>query len=173
MQRLELARAESEPLAFRERVTFPAEACGDEVAGVDDLVIAGVVEATGNGFALDGEVTGTARLRCARCLKDYEVPLSERVSLRLLPATRVPRDEEVQLGRDELEVRFYEEPTVDLAELAAEQVQLALPLKPLCRESCQGLCPRCGADLNQGLCACPRTPDPRLSPLLEWRKRGQ
>ena len=172
MVRLELAGAESEPLAFTERVTFPAEACGDEVVGVDDLAISGVVEPTGRGFALSGEVTGTARLRCARCLKEFDLAFLEPISLRLVPAAQVPRDEEIQLSRDDLEVRFYEEPVVDLAELAAEQVQLATPLKPLCLESCQGLCLRCGADLNLGLCACPKMTDSRWTPLLDWRKRG-
>ena len=172
MQRLELQRAETEPLAFRERVTFPAEACGEELIGVDDVAISGVVEATGRGFALDGDVTGAMRLRCGRCLREYAVDIAEHISLRLLPATRVPREEETQLGRDDLEVRFYDEPVVDLTDLAAEQVQLAMPLKPLCSETCQGLCPRCGADLNQGLCACPRPTDPRWTPLQDWRKRG-
>jgi len=172
VQRLELARAETEPLAFQERVTFPAEACGEEVVGVDDVVVAGLVENTGRGFSLDGQVTGTVRLRCSRCLKEYAVALDERVTLRLVPASQAPRDEETQLSRDDLDVRYYEELVVDLAELATEQVQLAAPLKPLCREECQGLCPRCGADLNQGFCACPRATDSRWTPLLEWRKRG-
>ena len=172
MQRLELARAESEPLAFTERVTFPAEACNDEVDGVDDIAVSGVVEQTGRGFSLEGRVSGTARLRCGRCLKEFTLPLDEPVTLRLIPAAQAPRDEEMQLSKDDLDVRYYEEPVVDLAELAAEQVQLAMPLKPLCQETCQGLCPRCGADLNQGFCACPRTTDSRWTPLLEWRKRG-
>jgi len=172
VQRLELAGAESEPLAFKERVTFPAEACGDEVVSVDDLVISGVLEPTGRGFSLVGEVAGTVHLRCARCLNEFVVTLAEPVSVRLVPVGNAPQAEEMQLRRDELDVRFYEEPVVDLSELAAEQVQLATPLKPLCRESCLGLCPRCGADLNQGLCACPRPTDSRWTPLLEWRKRG-
>ena len=172
MRRLELQRAETEPLAFRERVTFPAEACGDELVGVEDVVIEGVVEAAGRNFTVAGDVTGTMRLRCARCLREFSASVAEHITLRLLPATRVPQEEETLLGRDDLEVRFYDEPVVDLAELAAEQVQLAAPLKPLCSEACQGLCPRCGADLNQGLCACPRPTDPRWTPLQDWRKRG-
>jgi uncharacterized protein len=153
-------------------VTFPADACDDELAGVDEVLISGVIEPTERGFALDGDVTGAARLRCARCLKEFGFSFAEHVSVRLVPATQVPREEESQLGRDDLEVRFYDEPVVDLAELAAEQVQLAIPLKPLCSEGCRGLCTRCGADLNQGLCACPRPTDARWTPLLEWRKRG-
>ena len=171
MQHLELAGAEFEPLAFKERVTFPAEACSDELMAVEDLVISGVVEPTGRGFSLVGDVAGNIRLRCARCLKEFVAVLAEPLSVRLVPAGNAPQSEEMQLSRDELDVRYYAEPVVDLAELATEQVQLATPLKPLCRESCQGLCSRCGADLNQGLCACPKATDSRWTPLLEWRKR--
>ncbi len=172
MQRLELARAETEPLAFRERIVLPAEACGEDVAGIEPVELSGVVEKVDHGFSLDGEVAGSARLVCSRCLKDFVFSFAEPVSMQFLPAVLVPREDETQLGRNDLDVHFYEEPVVDLAELAAEQVQLALPIKPLCRETCQGLCPRCGADLNQGPCACPRTTDPRWVSLLEWRKRG-
>jgi uncharacterized protein len=172
VRRLELARADSEPLAFEERVTLPAEALGEELAGADDVSISGVVEATGRGYALTGEVSGTLHLRCARCLREFSAPVAERRNVRLLPSARAPQEEETQLGRDDLEVRFYDEPVVDLADLAAEQLQLASPAKPLCSESCQGLCPRCGADLNQGMCACPRPTDPRWTPLVDWRKRS-
>jgi uncharacterized protein len=172
VRHLELARAETEPLAFRERLSLPADACGENVAAVEAVELSGVVEKGGHGFLLEGEVAGSVKLMCSRCLKEFEFSFAEPVSLQLLPASQAPREEEVQLGRDELDVRFYEEPVIDLEDLAAEQVQLAVPIKPLCRESCEGLCPRCGADLNQGPCACPRTTDPRWVSLLEWRKRG-
>jgi uncharacterized protein len=153
-------------------VALPAEALGEELGAEGEMTIAGEVEATGRGYALTAEVTGTVLLRCARCLREFAAPMAERLSVRLMPAARAPQEEETQLGRDDLDVRFYDEPVVDLAELAAEQVALAAPIKPLCSESCLGLCPRCGADLNQGMCACPRPTDPRWTPLQDWRKRS-
>jgi uncharacterized protein len=170
--RLELARAETEPLAFRERLSLAADACGEDVVGVEGVELSGVVEKAGRGFMLDGEISGTVRLTCSRCLKEFELTFGEPVSVHLLPAALAPQDEETQLGRDDLDVRFFEGPEIRLDELGAELVALVVPLKPLCRETCQGLCPRCGADWNQGLCACPRTTDPRWVPLLEWRRRG-
>lgn len=172
MRRLELARAETEPLAFRERLSLPADACGDNVAAVEAVELSGVVEKGGRGFLLEGEVAGSVRLLCSRCLQEFSFSFAEPVSLHLLPASQAPSEEEIQLGRDELDVHFFEEPVIDLTDLAAEQVQLAVPIKPLCRETCAGLCPRCGADLNQGPCACPRTTDPRWAALGEWRRRG-
>ena len=47
-------------------------------------------------------------------------------------------------------MEYYSERSVSLREIAAEQVQLSIPMKPLCEENCQGLCPTCGANLNRG-----------------------
>jgi uncharacterized protein len=56
--------------------------------------------------------------------------------------------------------------TVDLEVVAREAILLDLPLAPLCREECAGLCPTCGADLNDGACPCaPQAVDPRWSAL--------
>jgi len=47
-----------------------------------------------------------------------------------------------------------------------EQCYLSLPMKPLCRPDCRGLCPQCGTNLNRGACACRREwDDPRLTAL--------
>lgn len=55
---------------------------------------------------------------------------------------------------------------LDLRALCYTEVVLRLPTKHLCREDCKGLCSRCGADLNQGDCGCPKTEiDPRLEAL--------
>jgi uncharacterized protein len=57
---------------------------------------------------------------------------------------------------DELEMGWYQGPEIDLSGFARELVALAPPVQPLCREQCQGLCPRCGVDLNIERCACER-----------------
>ena len=87
----------------------------------------------------------------------------------MLPLVGAPQDDETRLNRGDLEVRFYEEPHVDLAELAGEQFGLVVPMKPLCADSCRGMCPRCGVNLNQGTCSCPPETDDRLAALQDWR----
>jgi uncharacterized protein len=47
---------------------------------------------------------------------------------------------------------------IDLTEAVREEVGFAVPTYPLCREDCAGLCPHCGADLNEGPCACVPAP---------------
>jgi uncharacterized protein len=57
--------------------------------------------------------------------------------------------------------------------LLREQFYLALPMKPLCREDCKGLCPQCGTNLNTGSCECgPALEDPRLAPLKQLKKES-
>lgn len=54
---------------------------------------------------------------------------------------------------------------LNLDELVAEDIYLAIPTRVLCKEDCKGLCPICGADLNEGDCGCKKPIDPRLEAL--------
>ena len=54
---------------------------------------------------------------------------------------------------------------IDLVALAREQLELAVPMKPICRPDCRGLCPTCGADRNSEPCACAAPPDAGVGPL--------
>jgi uncharacterized protein len=63
--------------------------------------------------------------------------------------------------------------TIDLAPLVREAIMLELPLAPVCSPDCQGLCPTCGADLNDGPCGCaPTSGDPRWAALDVLRGSG-
>ena len=71
-----------------------------------------------------------------------------------------------EVEEDDLSTSFYEDETIDLGQLIREQFYLSLPMKPLCRPDCRGLCPDCGTDLNAGACGCvERTVDPRWAAL--------
>ncbi len=167
--RIDLTRADTEPLEFEERPTVQPAAGGEDVVSVAPVAISGRVERAGKGYLLEGEFEGSAKLRCVRCLAEFEFEFADRLDLHLLPVAAAPQDEDTRLDRDDLEVRFYAEPSVDLAELAAEQFALAVPMKPLCVDDCRGLCPRCGANLNQGACACAPETDDRLAVLKDFR----
>ena len=170
MLRIDLTHADTEPLDFSERPVIPPAAGGEDVVSVDPVELSGHVERSDRGFLLEGRVAGHARLRCGRCLTEFDFSFAEPVELHLLPAAAAPQDDEKRLGRGDLEVRFFAEPVVDLTELAAEQFGLVVPMKPLCAEGCRGICPTCGANLNLGACSCPPpNQDDRLAPLAEWR----
>jgi uncharacterized protein len=171
VSRIDLTRADTEPLAFGLRLLVPANTGGEDVVSVGEVEVEGTVEKAGQGYLLEGSIRGEAKLRCVRCLGEFPFAVAERFELQLVPFAEVPRFEEHRLGRGELAVRFYTAPALDLAELVGEQVELAVPMKPLCNEDCQGLCPRCGRNLNEGSCTCPKNADQRWAPLLGFRPR--
>ncbi len=75
------------------------------------------------------------------------------------------------LDPEELAVSFYRDERIDLSQMIVEQIVLALPMKPLCKLDCLGLCPQCGANHNLSSCACvPEDIDPRWAPLSTLSK---
>lgn len=171
MLRIDLTRADTEAVEINERLTLPADCCGEDIVSTGDVGIRAGLERVEQGYVLRGRADGSATLRCGRCLKEFAFSFDEQFEVRLLPTALAPSDEETRLGGSDLETRFFELPSLDLTEVAAEQLQLAVPMKPLCDELCQGLCPRCGADLNRGRCACPPSRDARWTALLDFRPR--
>jgi len=120
-----------------------------------------------------GHVAGEVRLRCARCLEDFYLEVREEVDIELRPVLDLEQSvQEMELGTDDLDVEFFRGNTLDLDCFTAEQVTLALPMKPLCREACGGICPKCGADRSQGSCGClPEEHDSRWSGLLRLKEQ--
>jgi uncharacterized protein len=131
------------------------------------------IERAGVGvFRVTGRAVTRLELECGRCLDEFEIPVDARFELRYVPQPDVAADEEREIAEDDLTTSFYRERTLDVIEMLREQFQLALPMKPLCAESCRGLCPECGANLNRTACECkPKWVDPRLEPLKELLNR--
>lgn len=133
----------------------------------------------GDDLYLEGVVEGALDLECSRCLARYRHRLREPFRLVLEPAgDRRPADPEAAtaLSRDgmclgdELETGWYRGNEIDLGSFLVELVSLALPVQPLCREDCPGLCPRCGAELAGGGCGCqPIRPDSPFAVLAALR----
>ena len=135
----------------------------------------------GEDLILDGEIRGSLPLECGRCLARYREVVRERFRLVLEPAgSRVPADPEgaQALARygmclaDELEAGWYQGNEIDLAGFVREAVCLTMPVQPLCREDCAGLCPRCGVDRNAGTCDCPETSGDSPFAVLKALRNG-
>lgn len=104
---------------------------------------------------VDGQVDLDVNLVCSRCLAGFDTHVRSSFTIFYTKASAaVQLDEEVELGEKELVSAAYEGDEIDVSGEAAEHVLMELPLKPLCREECQGLCPQCGIDLNAGSCDC-------------------
>lgn len=115
----------------------------------------------GRDLFFDGAIEAPLRGRCARCLEDYGVAISAKFQLLVVPAGSSLGDAG---DEEDVEVTVYDGEEVDLTPLVREQILLSLPTTPLCRESCRGLCARCGANLNRENCGCPADEgDPRMA----------
>jgi DUF177 domain-containing protein len=122
---------------------------------------------------LVGRVTTALELDCSRCLEPFRVPIDSKFDVLFLPPGANTSDGkgEQEVGDEDLGVSFYKDDTIDLGEVVREQFYLALPMKPLCREDCGGLCPVCGKNRNREACECQAEwVDPRLEALRAFRK---
>lgn len=118
--------------------------------------LAGLVEVT-------GRVSTSVVMGCSRCLEDYrleiDVPFRLTFSRGLDQVTDVAdmaeeEDEGVELDAEALGLVAVSGDVVALRGLIAEQVVLELPARSLCSESCKGLCPHCGRNMNHEACEC-------------------
>jgi uncharacterized protein len=92
---------------------------------------------------------------CSRCLQQFPRPQDLQFDLYYQPWTTISRKvEEIELQDEDMEVGFYDGVQLDLNQVLAEQLVFAIPMKPLCRSDCRGLCPQCGNNLNLQECGC-------------------
>ena len=108
---------------------------------------------TGDALLVSGTVAGEAETECARCLDGFALPLAGEVEGYFLLDARDESPED--MDDDEFDV-LSEDHVIDLEPLLKAALLLELPLVPLCDEECRGLCPSCGANLNEGPCGCAR-----------------
>ena len=121
-------------------------------------------------FRLTGTAQTELELACGRCLEPFRMPFEGQIDVRYLPASELSMEEEREVAEEDLDTGYYRDDQIDLNELLREQFYLALPMKPLCRDTCAGLCSLCGTNLNTGTCQCTsQWEDPRLSPLKELK----
>lgn len=131
---------------------------GDDVAGdVQFKLEATVAKGDVDGeYVADGESSFTADLVCSRCAEPYPFANTSTFHVRFQPRPEVSEEnEEIEItDKEELDVEFYSERSVPLRDLAVEQIQLSIPMKPLCDEGCLGLCPQCGVNRSREKCSC-------------------
>ena len=121
-------------------------------------------------FRLVGRVESTVQLTCGRCLEPFLWPIDATFDLRYQPRVESTNEADREIQEDDFSTAFYENDAIDLVQLMREQFYLALPMKPLCKPDCRGLCPHCGTNLNRGTCACaPEWIDPRFAALKNLR----
>jgi len=157
------------PFAFELRFT-PAQLDREPLLEVSPVKLAGEVSRIEKGFSLEARMDYSGKLECSRCLASYPFENSEDFSL-LLRKRPALGGGEIALVSDELDEYFYDDPVVSVEPIAEERIQMAVPMKPLCREDCLGLCLQCGQDRNLTACGCVvETDDPRWEALRVLKK---
>ncbi|MGH9476541.1 MAG: YceD family protein [Terriglobales bacterium] len=141
-----------------------------EITG--ELRFTGQARLVGEGMRIQGKLHAEITPACARCLEPIAMAVDREVDLLYEPESVLGERAEVEIHTGDTEVGFFSGPGVDLEEVAHEQILLAIPMQSLCRPDCGGLCPRCGANLNQGACNCPPAADARWSALKTLRPPG-
>lgn len=115
---------------------------------VGPLEVGGRLQATGTGdYFWQARLRGAARSECRRCLAPVPIVIAQDVGLLFSGDPDTQEDPDVYPIADSAA-------HLELGQAVREEVALSVPGLPLCREDCAGLCPRCGADLNAGPCAC-------------------
>ena len=113
---------------------------------------------SGESILINGELQTAVRLICSRCLEPFEHVIDTVFTATAIAENDTLTDQhvadDVELSADEMDVIFYGGDSIDLSEEIAQQIIMALPYKPLCQETCKGLCSQCGINLNHGSCQC-------------------
>jgi uncharacterized protein len=129
---------------------------------------------SGEDVLLSGGVAGSMRLRCSRCLSDFTVEKEMNLDLRIRGGGVTAEFQDGSEQQD-ADVVFVEDSELDPAEIILQELLLELPMKPLCREECPGLCPKCGALKGSPECKCGdnKEIDPRWEALARLKKKRE
>ena len=122
---------------------------------------------TGRGMLAKGTLHTEAEVTCSRCLSPFSCPLTLNIEEEYLPTTDIVSGAVLPLPEEPSWFTIDEYYLLDLTEAIRQYMMLAIPMKPLCREDCAGICLTCGHNLNQGPCGClPQEADSYWSELV-------
>ncbi len=140
----------------------PEETSGSVVQGEARLA------RVNQGILVNASLMVSAACLCSRCLQDFNTLLELRLSEVYIPTVDINTGADLH-AKEEAAPFFLlnDHHELDITEAVRQSVIVALPMKPLCKEDCAGLCTYCGMNLNLG-CICESNElDPRWLPLLE------
>jgi len=121
-------------------------------------------------YRLTGSVQTKLEMPCSRCLEPFTWPVDEPFELTYEPRQAAQSAEEREIRDEDLSAALYDDDEIDLEQLVHERFEMSMPMKPLCTDTCKGLCPVCGINFNRGTCDCKRDwNDPRLAALKALR----
>jgi uncharacterized protein len=125
---------------------------------------------------VEGDVQTIVRLPCGRCLKSFATSLNSHFALTYTPRIEeveiISEQDEVELLPEQINRIYFQGEQINLQDAVQEQIIMAFPIRALCGETCRGLCPQCGANLNDKDCGCSRRlSDSKFAALKNFRTR--
>jgi uncharacterized protein len=109
---------------------------------------------------------------CSRCLETVRFPIAARFDQFYESNAEHPLEGEIELQEKDTEIAFFSGDFIEVSDIVREQILLSLPMKPICQETCKGLCPHCGKNRNLETCNCESLfVDARFVQLLKIKNR--
>lgn len=124
---------------------------------------------TNEGILVRADLYTNVELECSRCLTRFATPVRFKIEEEFYPTIDIVTGARLPKTEDTDEAALIDSHhLLDLSEVVRQDLTLALPLVPLCRNDCAGLCPNCGKNWNEGDCDCKQENlDPRFSVLRQ------
>ena len=168
-----LDQVREEPFDWDEtKIVAPETLDRSELVALSPVRWKGQVSYVDPGYLLRGRLSYDQTLGCNRCLKPIVEHVEPEVELLILEEDEPGASGEQELQERELGVVYVDGEVLETDPILLEQLQLNIPMKPLCQENCRGLCPVCGTDRNTGSCSCEeKAPDPRWAALAAIKSR--
>ena len=139
----------------------------EEICGVQNTRLELNIQSSGDEYFCQGTLSFVSTLVCSRCLNKFDVPNEASVDFIIRSADKTS-EKEMNILDSEDYAMLDGNNRADVSDIVRQAVVLSTSMKPVCSESCRGLCPKCGANLDDGACECDTAdPDPRWNVLRE------
>lgn len=160
-----------EPFVWQESLDVTPEELGHpDLLAISPVDVRGRIRRVPPGFLLEVGLDYVETLSCTRCLAPTDTAVASEISLLVISGEDAESEEERELSDEDIGLLFLgADEELSTRPILLEQLQLDVPMRPLCREDCAGLCPTCGADRNLAPCDCEPPPDPRWAALARLK----
>lgn len=145
----------------------------DEVAEIaGEVEVSGTARRSSEIARVRGDLRGQVKIACSRCLQPVEVEFETPFDVDFVTLENYEKSSaEHEIGDADLSLSVYDGERIDIDEIVREQILLNLPTHQLCKETCAGLCEKCGANKNTDACPCETEElDPRWAALKQFKK---